>query len=139
MTDTETQALSYSERGRNHDVLMLLLSQSSRPWLIQSLQPNCVPDFLRLAGRLRQRAESLQDSGFTFADGIIKEVNMSPEDLMRDVEALCQVLSGIRGGRKADMLRMVLPQLAGPEPILGAWRRKSLQDGNEVAIEWCAR
>ncbi len=138
MLQLDFQALAYSERSRVHDVLSLLLASPLRPWLLKSMLPDDVAEFLKLRARLNKYAQCLQDSTQTSRSG---EISYSSDarlhGMLRDAAKITMLFRNIRdhsGGPKMKLLQMCMPPIMDVDPSI--WHQAPARDRDEVILEW---
>jgi hypothetical protein len=132
------QALAYSERSRVHDVLGLLLAPPLRPWLLKSMLPDDVSEFLKLRARLNKYAQCLQVSTQSNRSG---EISYSSDSrlhgMLRDAAKMTMLFRNIgvhSGGTKMKLLQLCMPPIMDIDPSI--WHQAPARDRDEIILEW---
>ncbi len=132
------QALAYSERSRVHDVLSLLLAAPLRPWLLKSMLPDDVAEFLKLRARLNKYAQCLQVSTQTSRYG---EISYSSDarlhGMLREAAKMTMLFRNIgdhSGGPRMKLLQLCMPPIMDVDPSI--WHQAPARDRDEVILEW---
>ena len=138
MVDCFAQALAYSERSRVHDILGLLLSLPLRPWLLKSMQPDDVAEFLKLRTRLNKHAHYLQMSTHSSRTGDISySADSRLHGMLRDAAKMTMLFRNIgvhSGGKKMKLLQQSMPPIMDTDPSI--WQQPMARDQDEVLLEW---
>ncbi len=130
--------MAYSERSRVHDVLGLLLSAPLRPWLLKSMLPADVAEFLKLRARLNKHVQCLQVSTHTSRSGDISySSDARLHGMLRDAAKMTMLFRNIgdhSGGQKMKLLQQCMPPIMDIDPSI--LHQAPARDRDEVILEW---
>ena len=121
-----------------HDVLALLFGLPLRPWLLKSMQPEDVAEFLKLRLRLNKYAHYLQMSTHSSRTSDVSySADSRLHGMLRDAAKMTMLFRNIgmhSGGRKMKLLQQSMPPIMDTDPSI--WQYGTARDRDEVILEW---